>query len=136
MTGVQTCALPIYLTIKAAYPTGKSLNTMMFLLSKRHPVNDPNFTADDIIINQLLTLSPEFTGPGWGGDYATWYDQDLDKSYNQDFINIRPGGVPGGLKNQFPPVTSMFVLCENWQLAGPPATDEMRVEIFVEDRGR
>lgn len=124
----------VQLTLKATYNTGKNLWTSHFMLLRRHPL-DNLFTQEDIILDApIISLTPQQTGNGWGGNWATWYDKKLDVNFNYDFPRSFGQATPGAAINQELAVDySLYILTEDWRLA---ATDELRVELLVEDRGR
>jgi len=122
------------LRIRATYNLGKGILSMHFMLTKKHP-NDPNFTQEDILYhNPLLNLVPLITGPGFG-NWATWFDKKMDIFFNYAFASSQQTSVmyqptQGGRID-----TELFIVCEEWRGLAP-TTQEMRVDIMVEDRGR
>lgn len=123
----------IRLILRATYNSGKSLSQMHFMLLRRLPT-DNQFTQEDILLNiPVVHLLPVITGPGFG-DWGIWYDQKTDQSYNYPFPQT--SGDVGYGKQDLSMVKHLYILCEEWRSAPFNTTDEMRVQIIVEDRGR
>jgi len=128
----------IRLTIKATYNDGAVMAGMQFLLARRNPTN-PRFTPDDIIYqNPALAINPPQTGIVGIGNWATWYDQNTALPFVYPFSEIRGQAVPGGAIVDRATDFSLYIICESWSLAPPPAGQlkQMLVRLITEDRGR
>jgi len=123
----------IRLVLRATYNSGKALAQMHFMLLRRLPT-DNQFTQEDILLHlPVVNLLPVITGPGFG-DWGIWYDQKTDQAYNYPFPNTK--GDVGFGQQDLSEMKHLYILCEEWRSAPFNATDEMRVHMIVEDRGR
>jgi hypothetical protein len=124
----------IRLVLRARYPGGLLIGSTRFYLCRKNPIEAATngFTQEDILLyNPVLPMAPIHTGPPFP-TWATWYDKRTDVVFNYPF------DAPPDQNGDQASLINLYIVMERWVNNVPtfPANTELRIDMYIEDRGR